>query len=619
MEGFFAFFLSYYIYTGQFVRTKFPRTICTRRRLLKLRFSVRFAILNPLQKPDITGILKEEKNMRKLLSLLLSLCMLLGCCPAPAEESAAPVLEKDLVILYTADVHCGVSQNWGYAGLYAIKSHYEKDSYVLLVDNGDAIQGEPIGTVTAGKAVIDIMNAVGYDIAIPGNHDFDYGMDRFLELAGKADFPYISCNFNKEGELVFSPYVIREFDGVKVAFVGVTTPQTLCSSTPTYFKNEQGEFIYGFMEDATGEKLYSAVQKAVDGARADGADYVILMAHLGNEAEVSPWMYSQVVENTAGIDVVLDSHSHDTDQVVVKNKNGQDVIRSAIGTKLSGIGILTITPEGKITAAPVFCTSDPSVPELLDLDNAGSRAVDAAAAELDKKLQEVVAKTAVDLIIHDPEDAGSSKPVRIVRKAETNLGDLCADAYRDQAGGTDIAFINGGAIRVPLPAGDLTLNDILTVHPFGNDLTVIEVTGQQVLDALEWSVHSLPDEFGGFNQVSGITFEVDATIPSPAVQDEHWMFDHIDDTMERRVRSVMVGGEPLDPAKTYTLASVGYQLLQNGDGYTMYDGCRVLQEAVKLDNQALIDYITRTLGGVVGEEYGNPYGQGRIVFVGTEE
>jgi len=555
--------------------------------------------------------------MKKLLGLLLALALLLGC--ALAEEAAAPALTKNLVVLYTSDVHCGIDQNWGYAGLYAMKEQYEKDNYVLLVDDGDAIQGEPVGTLTRGEAVIDIMNAVGYDIAIPGNHEFDYGVDHFLNMAKKANFPYISCNFNKEGELVLPAYIIKEFDGVKFAFVGVTTPLTLRTSTPTYFKNDKGEFVYRFLEDETGGKLYAAVQKAVDDARAEGANYVILMAHLGNGVEVSPWMYNEVIENTTGIDVVLDGHSHDTEQVTVKNKDGQDVLRSAVGTKLNMIGVLTFTPDGKFSTNVLSCLAKPGVPALFGLNNEGSKAVSAATDELKARLETVVAKTAVDLAFNDPTAKDENgKPVRIIRKTETNLGDLVADAYRDQGGGTDIAFINAGGIRVPLPAGDLTLNDILIVHPFGNALSVIEATGQQVLDALEWSVHSMPGEFGGFAQVSGITFEVDPTIPSPAIADDHTMFDHIDDTMERRVRNVLVGGEPLDPAKTYTLASTDYVLMNNGDGYTMFDGCKVLQKSVKLDNQVLIDYITQSLGGVVGAEYANPYGQGRIVSVDAE-
>ena len=556
--------------------------------------------------------------MKKLLALLLALVLALGCASAFADE-AAPALEKNLVVLFTSDVHCGIDQDWGYAGLYAVKESLAADNHVLLVDDGDAIQGEPIGTMTKGEAIIDIMNTVGYDVAIPGNHEFDYGMDQFLALTEKADFPYISCNFNKGGELVFDPYVIKEIDGVKIAFVGVTTPLTLRSSTPRYFMDENGEFVYSFLEDETGESVYNAVQKAVDDARAEGAVYVIVLAHMGNETECSPWMYDEVIANTTGIDAWLDGHSHDTEQVVMKNKDGEDVVRSACGTKLGNIGALTITTDGKISAELYSWTSSTAAPALLGLKNAGSEAVSAAADVLNAKLAEVVARTAVDLIINDPvAKTDEGKPVRIIRRAETNLGDLCADAYLDQAGDADIAFVNGGGIRVALNQGDITLNDILKIHPFGNSLTVIEVTGQQVLDALEWSVHSLPGEFGGFNQVAGLTFEYDATIPSPCLQDEKGFFAGVDETMERRVRNVLVAGEPLDPEATYKLASHDYQLLNNGDGYTMYAGATVLQESVKLDNQVLMDYIIDTLGGGVGPGYEEPYGQGRIVSVGEE-
>ena len=557
--------------------------------------------------------------MRKILGLLLVVCMLLSCT-AFAEEAAAPALQKNLVVLFTSDVHCGIDQGWGYAGLYAVKESLSADNHVMLVDDGDAIQGEPIGTMTKGEAIIDIMNTVGYDIAIPGNHEFDYGMDVFMNLTEKASFPYISCNFNKEGELVFQPYVIKEFDGVKVAFVGVTTPMTLRSSTPRYFMNESGEFVYGFLQDETGEALYNAVQKSVDDARAEGAQYVIVMAHLGNETECAPWMYSDVISHTNGIDAWLDGHSHDTDQVVMQNKDGQDVVRSGCGTKLGSIGVLTITTDGQISSELYTWNQKTAAPKLLGLKNAAGDAVSAAADVLNEKLKEVVASTTVDLIINDPElKTDDGRDVRIIRNTETNLGDLCADAYLDQAGDADIAFVNGGGIRVAIKKGDITLNDILKVHPFGNSLTVIEITGQQVLDALEWSVHSLPGVFGGFDHVAGLTYEVDATIPTPVVQDEKGFFVSVDETMERRVRNVKVAGEDLDPAKTYKVASHDYQLLNNGDGYTMFDGATVLQESVKLDNQVLIDYIVGTLGGVVGEGYEQPYGQGRMVSVGAAE
>lgn len=557
--------------------------------------------------------------MKKLLGLLLVIALLLGCCAALAEEVPSSGMAKDLIVLFTSDVHCGVDVGWGYGGLYEIKDSLSRDNYVLLVDDGDAIQGEAIGTMTTGESLVDIMNATGYDIAIPGNHEFDYGMDRFLELAEKAEYEYISCNFNKEGELIFAPYTIREFDGVKIAFVGVTTPMTLRASTPKYFMNDEGEFIYGFLQDEDGSAVYEAIQKAVDDARAEGASYVILLAHLGNEAECSPWMYSEVIENTTGIDALLDGHSHDLEQVVVKNKDGEDVLRSACGTKLESVGMLTIKTDGSISTKLLPWTADISAPKLLNIHNPVTEALAVETTELNEALNTVVAKTNVDLIIYDPiAKTDEGKPVRIIRNTETNLGDLCADAYLDQSGGADIAFINGGGIRVNIDKGDITLGEILKVHPYGNSLTVIELTGQQVLDALEWSVHSMPGEFGGFNHVAGMTYEVDATIPTPCISDENTMFNGIDESMPRRISNVVIGGEPLDPEKVYKLASVDYQLLDNGDGYTMYEGCNVLQESVKLDNQVLIDYITGTLGGVVGAGYEEPYGQGRVVSVGGE-
>jgi len=549
------------------------------------------------------------------LTCILALgLMLTSPVMAETEAPAEGGLSKDLVILYTSDVHCCVDQGFGYVGLKAVRDSLEAaGNYTLLVDDGDSIQGEPLGTMTSGEADIDLMNAVGYDIAIPGNHEFDYGMDRFLELAEKAEFPYISCNFNKEGELVFDPYIIKEFDGVKIGFVGVTTPKTLTSSTPKYFQDENGNFIYGFLQDGTGEGVYNAVQKAVDDARAEGAQYIVVMAHLGNEAECSPWTYAEVIENTNGIDFFLDGHSHDTDQLVVKNKDGEDVIRSACGTKMGGIGWAKITVDGELSAGLYSWNNDVSAPELLGIKNEISDVLDAETAELDEALQTVVAKSAVELTIYDPEAVdGEGKPIRIVRRAETNLGDLCADAYLDQSG-ADIAFVNGGGIRISLPKGDITLNDILKVHPFGNSMCVIEVTGQQILDALEWGAHAMPGENGGFLQVAGLTYEIHTYIDSTCTQDENSMFTGV--TGEYRVKNVMVGGEPLDLEKTYTLASHNYMLKNNGDGYTMFAGANILQDEVKLDNQVLKDYITGTLGGVIGEEYADPYGQGRIIAV----
>ena len=548
--------------------------------------------------------------MKRILGILLVLGML--CSAAFAQETAT--LTQDVVVLFTSDVHCGVDQGFGYVGLAAIRDAMKAaGNHVVLVDNGDSIQGEPIGTMTTGEANIQLMNAVGYEIAIPGNHEFDYGMDRFLELTKLANFPYISANFNKEGELVFAPYVIKEFDGVKVAFVGMTTPKTITSSTPKYFQNDAGEFIYGFMQDDTGEKLYAAVQSAVDAARGEGAVYVVVMGHMGNEENCKPWTYADVIANTNGIDAFLDGHSHDTDQVEMMNKDGAKVLRSGCGTKLQGVGYLRIAKDGTLSAGIYSWNNDVAASELFGIKNDVSEAVNAATETLNAKLNEVVATSEVDLTIYDPlvtKDDGSK--IRIIRSAETNLGNLCSDAYRDQSG-ADVAFVNGGGIRVSIDAGEITLNDILKVHPFGNAMCVVEATGQQILDALEFGARAVPSENGGFQHTSGLTYEIHTYIETSAKQDENGMFAGVEG--EYRVKNVKVGGEDLVLDKVYTVASHNYMLKNGGDGFNMFMNCKLLQDEVMIDNQVLINYITGTLGGVVGEAYAEPYGQGRIIAV----
>ena len=487
-------------------------------------------------------------------------------------------------------------------------------SYVLLVDDGDSIQGEPMGTMTRGEANIRLMNALGYDIAIPGNHEFDYGVDRFLELAEMAEYPYISCNFNREGELLFEPYIIREFDGVKIAFVGVTTPKTLTTSTPAYFQDEEGNYIYGFLQDKTGEAVYSAVQQAVDDARDEGAAYVIVMGHVGNEAECEPWTYADILEHTAGIDAFLDGHSHDTDKVVMKNRDGRQVIRQACGTKLEGIGWMRISAvDGSIDTGLYTWNNPVSAPKLLGIQNEMSEVVDGALASLGEWLNTKAGVSAQTQTMYDPTAMNASgKPVRIIRAAETNLGDLLTDAFRIQTG-ADVALACGASIRANLPKGDITLNDLVSVYPFGNHISIREVTGQQLLDALEWSVKDVPSEFKGFLQVSGLTFEIHTYIESSCQTDENDGFAGV--AGEYRVKNVMVAGEPLALDRTYTVAAVDYLLLNRGNGFTMFDGGKVILASGEPDYAVVASYIQDDLKGVIGDAYESPYGQERIVAV----
>lgn len=574
---------------------------------------------------------KEKESgseIRRLFSVLLivlmaAMLLMTGCSGSgssgdagnEAEESTAAEeadSSGDIVVLYTSDVHCGVDQGWGYAGLQQIKSTLEaKGDQVLMADNGDAIQGEPIGTLSSGKAVAELMNTAGYDVAIPGNHEFDYGMESFLEIAGSSTFPYICCNFMKDGETVFEPYMIFEKGGKKIAFIGVTTPMTITSSTPKFFQDKDGNFIYDFLQkDKTGQEVYDAIQKSADSARADGADYVILLGHLGMYAADNPWDYASVAANTNGIDAILDGHSHDYDQVMVKNKDGVEIPRSACGTKMKGIGWLRISREdGSITTGVYDWNNDVSATELLGLDNDMSKAVAAAMEDVDKQLAKVIGKTTVDLTIFDPKtQTEDGKPVRIVRRAETNIGDLITDAYRAQTG-ADVAIAGGGTFRADIPAGDITRGSILSVMPFNEDLCVAEVTGQQILDALEWGVHKMPDEFGGFMQVSGMSYEIDTSIPSSCKADENGLFVGVEG--ERRVKNVKVGDAPIDPAGTYTLASDKYHITEQGDGFTMFSEKDDIR-TIMVDNESVMKYIEDNLGGVVGEEYEDPYGQGRI-------
>ena len=527
-----------------------------------------------------------------------------------ADEPAGK--NNDVIILYTSDVHCGIDQGFGYAGLKQVRDNFEAKGYTtLLVDAGDSIQGESIGTLTKGEAMIGLMNDIHYDAAIPGDHEFDYGMDHFLELTKKAEFPYVSCNFNHEGKLVFDPYVIREAAGIKIAFVGVTTPKTLVCSTPDHFKNEAGDFVYGFLQDNTGEALYAAVQKAVDDARAEGADYVYVIGHMGLEADCRPWTYADVVAHTNGIDVFLDGHSHDTEQIVMKNKDGREVVRSAVGTKMNCIGYSHISKDGGIAETDILSWPNKiSAPESLGIENAMKDKVTQALAGLDDELKKVVAASDADLTINDPvEKDESGNPVRMVRRAETNLGDFTTDAFREILD-TDIAVMNGGGIRKDLVKGDITYGDIINVFPFNNMMCVIKASGQQILDALEWGARAVPGEEGGFLQVSGLSYEIDVNIESGCRSDENGMCTGIKG--ERRVKNVMVGSEPIDPGKYYTIAGIDYTLLKNGDGYTAFKGAEVIAERAMVDNQLLIEYIVDRLGGKIGGVYSDPYGQGRI-------
>ena len=572
-----------------------------------------------------------KRSLRTLICAVLAAALLLPAVvygaaasgsstgePAAAAEDSQAQDEnedkKDIMILYTSDIHCGIDEGFGYAGLEQILKYEQEKGYeVILVDDGDNIQGDPLGLLTKGDALIDLMNKMGYSVAIPGNHEFDYGVDNFLSLAEKAQFKYISCNFQYKGENVFDPYVIREIGGRKIGFVGVTTPTTITASKPTLFEDENGEFVYSFLQDETGEGVYNAVQSAVDNARKEGAEYVIVLGHLGNEEQCRPWTYADVISHTNGIDAFLDGHSHDTDQVIMKNKDGKEVPRSACGTKMQHIGWCRIPAEGEVTAGIYSWTLDDSAPEVLGIENEMSTAVKEARGSISKLLEGKIAVSEQEMTIYDPVAVDPEwGKVRMIRRAETNLGDLCTDAYRFVTG-ADIALLGGGGIRVSIPAGDVTMKNMYEVFPFGNEICVVQATGQQILDALEWGAAAVPGETGGFMQVSGLTYEIHTYIDSTCTKDVNGMFTGV--AGERRVRNVKVNGTPIDPDALYNVAGNDYWFLNGGDGQTAFNGAERVDAGGMLDVQVLVDYLTRELDGVIGKEYSDPTGQGRIVIV----
>lgn len=536
------------------------------------------------------------KNFWKKISLFLVTSALTLSAPLMAWA-----LEHDIVILHTNDIHCGINDNLGFSGLAQLKKdELARTPNVVLVDAGDAIQGAPIGKLSAGLAVVNIMNAVGYDFCIPGNHEFDYGMARFLELAPLQNAGYYSANFMdlRTQKQVLPGYKILQFEDKKVAFVGATTPEALTTSTPTYFQNDKGEYIYSFCEDTSGKKLYKQLQKNINQARKKGADYVFIVGHLGMDGTTPQWNSENIAKNTTGVDGIIDGHSHERFERVVQNKKGKNVLLAQTGTKLKSVGQLVITPEGKIKTQLLTAAKGK--------DAAVQAVIDKEVAEYAPLLTQPVGEALVTLHSNDPKTGE-----RIVRNHECALGDFVADAYKAVLD-CDVVLVNGGSVRNEIKPGVITYNDILEAFPFGNMCTVLEVSGQTLLDALEMGAISYPEESGGFMQVAGLSYTLDSSVPSSVVLDDKGNFVRVGGA--RRVGNVQVAGEPLDVNKLYTVGGTSYMLKSAGDGMTMFKGAKLVQDAVTTDADAILEYIQNHLNAKIGEQYANAYGDGRIVI-----
>ena len=533
--------------------------------------------------------------MKKKIILFISalfLCFVFSGCDKSLNQN-------EIIILYENDVHGAVD---GYAKISELRNELSlnENSNVGIVSIGDFIQGDSLSTISKGEYIVNIMNLVGYDAVALGNHEFDYKIPRLLELTKMMKTKPICANFKKikTNKIFFDSYKIVKYGNKKIGYIGITTPSTLSKSSPKQFLDENNNYIYSFSE----EELFDAVQKNIEKVKRKGVDYVVVLSHLGSEFVVEKWSSLELIKNTFGIDVVLDGHSHSViENQIVKNKNGDDVVLSSTGTKFENIGKLTFSCDGEIKTELI---------PTKDLNSVDKKVFDYInqITEDNKILGEVsVGKSEVNLITHD------ENGTRLIRNRETNIGDFCADAFR-LVTGSDIGVINGGGIRSGHTQGEITLNSLLSIFPFNNTVCAAEVSGQDILDFLELSIMSYPDEQGSFYHVSGIRFTFDSSIPSSVKLDEHENFVSVEGT--RRVLDVEILNsngtyEKLNPEKKYTIASHNYLLLDKGSGATMFNDKKIVLNEGMLDIEMLEIYITEFLHGTIGSEYSES--QNRII------
>ena len=625
--------------------------------------------------------------MRKLIALLLALvlCMSLFGCAEPQPEATQPAStapaatepavetpKEDVVILYTNDVHTYIDGVLSYDVIAGLKQELEKQyPNVLLVDAGDHIQGTAYGSMDKGMTIISLMSHAGYDLATLGNHEFDYGMDGCMAAIQSAAYPYVSCNFRHEengvaGENVLSAYAQYDFNGTEVAIIGITTPESFTKSTPAYFQDENGNYIYGISGGEDGKALYADVQAAVDSARQGGADYVIALGHLGDDPASQPWTSEETIANVSGLDAFIDGHSHST--VVgkeVADKEGNAVLLTQTGEYFKAIGMMLIDGEtGAITTDLITYADiqEPAVDEngeaILDedgnqvmetvghefvstlytgaawcSDSAIKEMQDQWIEEINTELGQSIGETA---LILDNYDADGK---RLVRSQETNTGDFAADAlyflFDDMGLDVDVAIMNGGGVRNKAVTGDLTYLTAKSIHTFGNVACLQTITGQQLLDALEWGARGAGtgEEIGGFLQVSGITYKIAPDWPSSVQMDDKGVWVGAP-TGGYRVYDVQVYNketnayEPLDLAASYNLAGYNYTLRDLGDGFNMFSGAVNVLDYVMEDYMVLANYIQAFEGGLVDAinspllqkfpnmllDYSDVTGSGRIVL-----
>lgn len=612
----------------------------------------------------------KKKYLALLMTAAMAVGMLTGCTAAapaaPAEpvateekatEEAEPAEEEagelaPVTILYTNDVHTyvnnenededgNVTPGLSYASVAAMKAELtQAGENVLLVDAGDHSQGTIYGAIDEGATVQELMKEAGYDLATLGNHEFDYGQFRALDIMQNSPTPYVSCNFYsvETGETVLPSYKVFDMNGTKVAFVGITTPDTITTSAPVYFQNEKGEFIYQIYSGDDGQELYDAVQQAIDAA-SEEADYVIALGHCGVDLSSQPYRSTDIIANVSGLTAFIDGHSHTVmEGDLVADKDGNEVLLTQTGNYFNAIGKMTIAADGTVSTALIT--------EYENRDETEVNTVADLVARVDEKMGEQIATSELPFYINNAENAEE----RLVRRQGTNMADLVTDSlywYFNEVEkiDCDVAIQNGGGIRADIPAGDWTYFESKSVSPFGNVACLVEVTGQELLDCLEHGAHVVgatddegnPAEFGGFIQVSGAKYEIDSTIESTEAQDENEIWQAAP-SGEYKVKNVQIYNkdtkayEDLDLEKKYSVGGINYILRNCGNGMAMFSDSQLVKDFVGEDYLVFSDYLkafTPNAEGVAeitsdnsplasyenfGIDYENPLGAGRITI-----
>lgn len=472
----------------------------------------------------------------KGLSLILVFLMIISIISTPFTSLAAENTEKTIKIFHINDSHGRAVENEKDAeiGFPKLKTLMDENKNAVLIDAGDTFHGTTFATISRGESIVNLMNEVGFALSVPGNHDFNYGYERLIQLSKIAKFPLLTANVvKKDGTSDFTASMIKEVEGVKIGFFGLSTPETKTKSNPI---NTEGVDFPDYIE---------AAKKEVAKLKSEGAQAIVAVVHLGLDKS-SIERSDILAEKVEGIDLIIDGHSH---TLLKEGQIVNGVLIAQTNGHLKNVGEVNLTfKDGKLLdkKAKVLSYED-----LKDVKPDEKILTEIAKVEESNKpyLERVIGKTTVDLV------GERSK----VRTGETNFGNLLTDAMID-ATGADVAITNGGGIRASIPAGDITMGQILTSFPFTNYPVKLEVKGDVILKALEHGVDSAPEEAGKFPHVSGLSFKYDPNRPKGD-----------------RVFELKVKDQDIDLNKVYTLVTNDFMAV-GGDGYEMFKDAKKLGE-----------------------------------------